>query len=116
MTSRVHRMFGSMALFAGLAFSPLAVQPAAAATDINSCPFVIATPGQYRVANELVSALPGPCITIQASDVHLNVNGHTITGPTDSNFPNAIPSTGIEVGKCLNRHIDIDTVGKSFKE
>ena len=116
MTSRVHRMFGSMALFAGLAFSPLAVQPAAAATDINSCPFVIATPGQYRVANDLVSALPGPCITIQASDVHLNVNGHTITGPTDCNFPNAVPSTGIEVGAFSNVHINNGTVGKGFQD
>src|SRR5439155_17855189 len=102
MTSRVHRMFGSMALFAGLALSFLAVQPAAAATDINNCPFVITAPGQYRVANDLVSALPGSCITVLANDVHLNLVGHTITGPTDCNFPNAVPSTGIEVGAVSN--------------
>ncbi len=114
MTSRVHRMFGSMALFAGLAL--LAVQPAAAATNITSCPFVIATPGQYRVANNLVSALAGPCITILASDVHLNLVGHTITGPTNCLAPFAPVSTGIQVGAVSNVHINNGTVGRGFTE
>jgi len=111
-------MFGSMALFAGLALSLLAVQPAAAATDINSCPFVIATPGQYRVANDLVSALPGACITIQANDVHLNLRGHTITGPTNCQTPfiGVVPSTGIVVGAVSNVHINNGTVGGGFQE
>jgi parallel beta-helix repeat protein len=113
MTSRVHRMFGSMALFAGLALSLPAVQPAAAATEINACPFVITAPGQYRVANDLVSALPGPCITIAASDVHLNLNGHTITGPTNCLAP-VIDSTAIAVGAVENVHINNGTVGPGF--
>jgi parallel beta-helix repeat protein len=109
-------MFGSMALFAGLAL--LAVQPAAAATSINSCPFVIATPGQYRVANNLVSTLPGACITIMASDVHLNLVGHTITGPTNCQTPftGVFPSTGILVGAFSNVHINNGTVGGGFSE
>src|SRR2546422_1010952 len=116
MTSRIHRMFGSMALFAGLALSFLAVQPAAAATDINSCPFVIATPGQYRVANDLVSTLPGACITITANDVHLNLVGHTITGPTNCLAPVTPVSTGIQVGAVENVHINNGTVGPMFTD
>src|SRR3989449_6771163 len=116
MTSRIHRMFGSMALFAGLALSFLAVQPAAAATDINSCPFVIATPGQYRVANDLVSTLSGACITITASDVHLNLVGHTITGPTNCATPLTPLSIGIQVGAVSNVHINNGTVGPMFTD
>jgi parallel beta-helix repeat protein len=116
MTSRAHRMFGSMALFIGVALSILAVQPAAAATEINACPFVIVAPGQYRVANDLVLLGAGACITIQASDVHLNMAGHTMTGPTSCNVPSVPLSFGIVVGAVSNVHINNGTVGGGFTE
>jgi parallel beta-helix repeat protein len=118
MTSRVHRVFGSIALFAGLALSLPAVQPAAAATEINACPFVITAPGTYLVVNDLVSVLAGACITINSSDVHLNVGGHTITGPTDCRFPfsGVVPSFGIQVLAHSNVHINNGTVGGGFQQ
>ena len=45
---------------------------------ISSCPFVIVAPGNYLVDQDLFC--PGNGITIQSSDVKLNVSGHTING------------------------------------
>jgi len=55
--------------------------------NINSCT-TINSPGHYRLAADLTFN-PGPaglpssstCITIGASNVDLDLNGHTITGP-----------------------------------
>src|ERR1043165_9209904 len=56
--------------------------------NINSCT-TINSPGQYRLAADLTFKPGGPaglpssstCITIGASNVDLDLNGHTITGP-----------------------------------
>src|ERR1044072_6051707 len=55
--------------------------------DLNGCT-TINSPGQYRlVANLTFNAGPADlpssstCLTIGASNVDLNLNGHTITGP-----------------------------------
>ena len=54
---------------------------AAPPTAITTCPFVITTPGQYYLATDLTC--PGGGITIEpVSDVHLQLNGHTIQGPS----------------------------------
>ena len=57
------------------------------AVNIASCPFVISAPGYYVVAANLTCA--GDGITITASNVSLNLNGHIITGSG--------PGTGIGI-------------------
>ena len=75
---------------ANLALVPLTVfllsnvGHAAPPTAITTCPFVITEPGQYYLANDLLGCR-GPGIEIvgidiQASHVHLRLDGHTISG------------------------------------
>ncbi len=119
--STTHRMFRSTGLFVGLALSLLALQPAPAAaagvTKITSLPCVITAPGQYKLATSLTSAVGGAAIDIQASNVHLNLAGNTLAGPTDCQT-GAGPgfSIGIQVGAVSNVHINGGTVGGGFVE
>ena len=55
------------------------VAHAAPPTPITTCGFVITTPGQYYLANDLLGC-PGPGIIIAASGVHLRLAGHAIQG------------------------------------
>ena len=74
---------------ANLALVPLTVfllsnvGHAAPPTAITTCPFVITEPGQYYVANDLLGCrglfIETVGIDIQASHVHLRLNGHTIS-------------------------------------
>jgi parallel beta-helix repeat protein len=57
--------------------------PAEAATQITSCPFVISQAGEYELAADLTCTDPGNAILITASDVHLTLAGHTLTGPNN---------------------------------
>ena len=50
------------------------------AVNIASCPFAISAPGNYVVTANLTC--PGDGITITASNVSLNLNGHIMTGST----------------------------------
>jgi hypothetical protein len=51
---------------------------AAAPTPISGCPYTITAPGNYILAKNLTSA--GTCIAIQAANVAIDLQGHTITG------------------------------------
>jgi len=59
---------------------------AAPPTAITTCPFVITEPGQYYLANDLLGChgvgIETVGIDIQASHVHLRLDGHRISGPT----------------------------------
>src|SRR4030095_12354214 len=55
------------------------VAHAAPPTAITTCPFVITTPVQYYLANDLLGC-PGPGIIIAASGVRLRLDGHAIQG------------------------------------
>lgn len=115
---RIHRMFRSTGLFVGLALSLLAVQAASAkVVKITSVPFVIAAPGKYQLATSLTSLVGGPAIDILVGNVHLNLAGNTLTGPTvcprDAFGPFSI---GIQVGAVANVHINGGTVGGGFTE
>src|SRR4051812_29696795 len=57
----------------------LGSRPARAATPIVSCGTVITEPGQYYVANDLVT-VGGDCIDIVSDRVTVRLDGHTITG------------------------------------
>ena len=48
-------------------------------TEIGSC-VVIDEPGEYELVDDIERDEPGGCIVIQASDVVLRGNGHTLTG------------------------------------
>jgi parallel beta-helix repeat protein len=70
----------------------LASRPAAAATPIDHCPYTITSPGDYVVTQDL-RGCSGTAIEIQASNVHLSLGGHTVSGVlTGSSF------VGIAVG------------------
>jgi parallel beta-helix repeat protein len=67
-----------LALRVALAMALLGVIPAQAATKISSCPVTITAPGEYEVTRNLICA--GTAITITASEVDLNLDGHTLSG------------------------------------
>src|SRR5258708_7018561 len=46
--------------------------------SISTCPYIITSSGNYIVTKNLNSA--GTCITIQADNVTIDLQGHTITG------------------------------------
>ncbi len=70
-------------------FSPLAfllaaasVPSACAVTIINAVPYTISAPGDYRVGSNLTNANPSQnAITINASNVNLDLNGFVVSGP-----------------------------------
>jgi hypothetical protein len=72
-----------------LAAVGLAIPATAAAkvTSLTSCQ-TIAAPGEYRLDADISvnSPTPADCFDITASDVRLNLNGHTITGPQSEAF------------------------------
>ena len=76
-----------LATLTGLLFVLPQTSQSSQPISINGCT-TINSPGQYRLVADLTFA-PGPadlpssstCITIGASNVDLNLNGHTITGP-----------------------------------
>ena len=55
-----------------------------AATFINTCPFVITSPGDYLLSADLICG-GGDGITITSSDVTLALEGHTITAGVGAN-------------------------------
>ncbi len=57
----------------------MAASPAWAVTDISFCD-EINQPGSYRVTQDLVSRSSPQCILIDASNVTLDLQGHTISG------------------------------------
>jgi hypothetical protein len=67
-------------------------QAASAVTSITACPYIISSPGQYRLDVDC-SVAPGGAIS--ASNVHLNLHGDTISGPGCSVVPGTV---GIIVG------------------
>ena len=53
------------------------------AANITRCPTAISQPGQYHVRTDLTCPAgipPAPAIAIEANDVQLHLNGHTIAG------------------------------------
>src|SRR3954470_16693027 len=75
---------GAPALLGGMLLPLLlaaATGPAAAgAALVTSCNALIPTPGTYVLANDLDCPSSGAGIRISASNVHLDLNGHAITG------------------------------------
>ena len=67
-----------------LAFGIIGLQQAASAaapTSITTCPYVINSPGEYRLDVDCSVGPNETAIAIEASDVYLNLRGHTISGP-----------------------------------
>ena len=66
-----------------LLISSLATAPALAANPVTACGDVLSEPGNYGLTGDLL-ACPGNAIVISASNVSLNLKGHSITcGSTD---------------------------------
>lgn len=60
-------------------------------------PFVIASPGSYRLTGNVVMASPGPtAIRIDAADVYLDLNGFALIGPEPCGH--ALPNPGGAAG------------------
>ena len=55
-----------------------------AATFINTCPFVITSPGDYLLSTDLICG-GGDGITINTGNVRLALEGHTITAGVGAN-------------------------------
>jgi hypothetical protein len=53
---------------------------AGAVHTITSCGYVAKTPGTYNVTRNLYDTGSGDCILVEADNVTLNLNSHTITG------------------------------------
>jgi parallel beta-helix repeat protein len=66
-------------VFALLASLVLISRANADVTFISSCNFPIMQPGQYHLAQDLTCS--GNGIDVQANDVELHFDGHTLTGP-----------------------------------
>ncbi|MBV8841194.1 MAG: right-handed parallel beta-helix repeat-containing protein [Bryobacterales bacterium] len=86
-------------VFIGLLVIAGAVQ---AATFINTCPFIISTPGDYLLSADLLCPGGGTGITITSSHVTLKLEGHTIipavgssSGSAISNFSSGITGTPV---------------------
>jgi parallel beta-helix repeat protein len=58
------------------ALAPATNATAAASTQISSCPYTISAPGHYVLAADLTCLSTG--ISIDATDVNLTLNGHTL--------------------------------------
>ncbi len=83
-----------LALLALSVLSPgLDAQPAAAATPV-ACGDNLNVPGQYMLTGDLSCSGVFSALTITASDVHLTLNGFTLSGDGTVTF-------GIDVGLCV---------------
>src|SRR5271165_2449034 len=78
---------------AGLALIPAAntkawdVSTSVPGTAITSVPYVITAPGNYYLASNLTFSAPsGAAITIEASEVYLDLNGKTLRSGFGSSF------------------------------
>jgi len=83
-------------------------QPASAATPVSSCGAVLSSPGEYILTNDLNNC-PVTAVTITASDVHFNLNGHTIDG-TDTGIGIAVGRVGLTCVATSSVHINNGTV------
>src|SRR5947209_6998192 len=82
-----------------LAILGLLVGPHAWATNITSCPFTISTSGDYHVTQDLTcSSTSKPAISVNANNVTLSLDGHTITGPGRTQFQAVAIDVGDESG------------------
>jgi len=83
----------NLALLVGTAVILLGTFPARATTSITTCPYTISAGGNYEVDKDLTcSSSDG--IDIQVSHVHLNLNGHIITGGGSNNGILVEPASG----------------------
>jgi len=93
----------NLALLAGTAVILLEDVPAKAATSIITCTYAITATGSYEVDQNL--SCPGEDgIDIQVSHVHLNLNGHIITGDGTHNGILVEPASG-PTGALTDIHI-----------
>ena len=72
----------TLRLIVGMSMTLSAAHQAWAA-NITSCPTMISQPGHYHVRTDLTCPAgtpPAPAISIEANDVQLHLNGHTISG------------------------------------
>src|SRR3954452_19440309 len=75
------REAGALALLVSLPMSLVGGSPVQAAptvTKISKCPYVITAPGSYLVQKNLSCVVTA--ITVAASNVDLDLGGHTISG------------------------------------
>ncbi len=101
------KTIGRVALAGVLA--ALAGGQAWAATPITSCPFIITTPGNYVVTADLLCKTDG--IDIQASNVTVNLNGHTIQSVASSIGTNGIYVSSLPAGASRLDHVGISGPG-----
>jgi parallel beta-helix repeat protein len=73
-------MFKHTSSLALLSFALLASRAGAGEAFISSCGTVITQPGTYHIANDLTCVSDRYAIEIEASNVELHFDGHTLTG------------------------------------
>lgn len=81
-------VFASFLVSAGATF-------AAASTPVTSCGQELDVPGDYHLASDL-GPCEGPGVVVTASDVRLDLGGHTLTGVSTA-AGCAVPQIGVEV-------------------
>jgi hypothetical protein len=84
-----------------------------AATFINTCPFVINSPGDYLLSADLICG-GGTGITITASDVTLTLEGHRITAGAGENTAAAISASGGQHVRILGPGLITDSLASAF--
>lgn len=82
---------------------------AAAAADgripIGTVPYTISTPGSYYLTADLTYGATGPAITISASNVNLDLNGHLLAETSTANGSTCITADGYTNLKVFNGNI-----------
>lgn len=90
-----------------LSLAVLASRVSAAETFISTCGIVITQPGKYHVAKDL-TCLSGPyAIDIEAGDVELHFDGHTLTGGGIGGA-----GSGVGVGTSNGRFSNVSIMGR----
>lgn len=74
------QLISSIALILALGLVSVAPVRAGEAISLTACPGFISTPGTYRLDADVSTSL-NACMRITASNVTIDLNGYTITGP-----------------------------------
>jgi len=89
--SRGGTLLGALAILAAAGVAIPATAAAGTVTSLTACQ-PITVPGTYRLDADVTGA--GSCFAIDANNVTLMLNGHTVTGTPASGFPLGISAIG----------------------
>jgi hypothetical protein len=105
-------------LFSGFSLRAQTAAPVIAATSISKVPYVITQPGLYLVKKDLVyPSASGAAITIQASDVTVDLGGHVLSSGTTLNSSNhSVGVYALNPGSFITNFVVRNGTLKGFKQ